>query len=67
MAATPNLALLILGHTAYGTGVGLAMHAAPAYIAETVPPQVRGLFISLKVGLPGNARAFAGMQYYGKL
>jgi len=48
MAATPNLALLILGHTAYGTGVGLAMHAAPAYIAETVPPQVRGLFISLK-------------------
>lgn len=27
---------------------GLAMHAAPAYIAETAPPSVRGLLISCK-------------------
>lgn len=32
----------------YGLGIGLAMHAAPAYIAETSPPNVRGLLISLK-------------------
>ena len=27
---------------------GLAMHAAPAYIAETSPPSVRGLLLSCK-------------------
>lgn len=32
----------------YGIGVGLAMHAAPAYISETSPAHVRGLLVSLK-------------------
>lgn len=40
--------MLLLGRTVYGGGIGLAMHAAPAYIAETSPPRVRGFLISLK-------------------
>ncbi len=38
------------GRLLYGLGVGLAMHAAPAYVAETAPSNVRGLLISLKEG-----------------
>lgn len=45
-----SLPLLLLGRAAYGLGIGLAMHAAPAYIAETAPATVRGLLISLKEG-----------------
>ena len=29
-------------------GIGLAMHAAPIYIAETAPPSARGALVSLK-------------------
>ena len=29
----------------YGLGIGFAMHAAPAYIAEAAPARVRGLLI----------------------
>ena len=40
----------------YGLGIGLAMHAAPMYIAETCPPSARGALVSLKeamiVGTP---------------
>eukprot|EP01025_Chloroclados_australasicus_P047820 TRINITY_DN5395_c2_g1_i1.p1 TRINITY_DN5395_c2_g1~~TRINITY_DN5395_c2_g1_i1.p1 ORF type:complete len:594 (-),score=43.00 TRINITY_DN5395_c2_g1_i1:306-2018(-) len=42
--------MLIIGRFIYGLAIGFAMHAAPAYIAETAPPQVRGLLISLKEG-----------------
>lgn len=45
-----SLPLLLLGRAAYGLGIGLAMHAAPAYVAETAPATVRGLLISLKEG-----------------
>lgn len=38
------------GRLLYGLGVGLTMHAAPAYVAETAPSNVRGLLISLKEG-----------------
>ncbi|KAK9824931.1 hypothetical protein WJX74_007979 [Apatococcus lobatus] len=41
---------LLAGRTLYGLGIGFAMHAAPAYIAETTPARVRGLLISLKEG-----------------
>lgn len=36
------------GRILYGLGIGFAMHAAPAYIAETAPAKLRGLLISLK-------------------
>lgn len=49
MATAPSLPVLIASHAAYGLGIGLAMHAAPAYIAETAPVSVRGLLISFKV------------------
>jgi len=50
MASAPSLPVLVAGHSLYGIGIGFAMHAAPAYIAETAPPSVRGLLISLKEG-----------------
>ncbi|KAF8072353.1 D-xylose-proton symporter [Scenedesmus sp. PABB004] len=43
-----GLAPLLACRLLYGLGIGAAMHAAPAYIAETSPPSVRGLLISLK-------------------
>lgn len=46
----PSLGVLVAGRFTYGLGIGFAMHAAPMYIAETSPPSVRGLLISLKEG-----------------
>lgn len=43
-----ELLVLILGRCLYGIGIGLAMHGAPLYIAETAPSQIRGTLISLK-------------------
>ncbi|XP_024021020.1 D-xylose-proton symporter-like 2 [Morus notabilis] len=43
-----NLAIMVIGRFVYGIGIGLAMHAAPMYIAETAPYQIRGQLISLK-------------------
>ena len=48
VAVAPGLGVLLAGRLAYGVGIGFAMHAAPAYIAETSPARVRGLLISLK-------------------
>ncbi|XP_022744010.1 D-xylose-proton symporter-like 2 isoform X2 [Durio zibethinus] len=47
-AFSPNFAVMVIGRFAYGIGIGLAMHSAPMYIAETAPSQIRGLLISLK-------------------
>ncbi|KAE9593459.1 hypothetical protein Lal_00029383 [Lupinus albus] len=47
-AVAPNFPLLVVGRLVYGLGIGLAMHAAPMYIAETAPTSIRGLLISLK-------------------
>ncbi|KAJ4971422.1 hypothetical protein NE237_004521 [Protea cynaroides] len=44
----PDLGVLIIGRLLYGLGIGLAMHGAPLYIAETSPSQIRGTLISLK-------------------
>lgn len=46
-----SYSFLICGRLIYGLGIGFAMHAAPAYIAETAPPRLRGLLISLKEAL----------------
>lgn len=47
-ASSPIYILLVIGRFVYGVGIGLAMHAAPMYISETSPSQIRGLLISLK-------------------
>ncbi|KAL8534752.1 hypothetical protein ACS0TY_010691 [Phlomoides rotata] len=47
-ALAPTFVLMVIGRFIYGIGIGLAMHAAPMYIAETAPSQIRGLLISLK-------------------
>ena len=41
----PGLEILLAGRILYGLGIGFAMHAAPAYIAETAPASKRGLLI----------------------
>ncbi|CAO2840739.1 unnamed protein product [Amaranthus hypochondriacus] len=47
-AFAPDLSVLLIGRFLYGVGIGWAMHAAPLYIAETCPSQIRGTLISLK-------------------
>ncbi|TKY67851.1 D-xylose-proton symporter 2 [Spatholobus suberectus] len=47
-ALAPNFTVLVLGRLVFGIGIGLAMHAAPMYIAETAPTPIRGQLISLK-------------------
>ncbi|GLU11552.1 hypothetical protein SLE2022_282900 [Rubroshorea leprosula] len=47
-ALAPDLGVLLAGRLLYGLGIGLAMHGAPLYIAETCPSQIRGTLISLK-------------------
>ncbi|KDP42213.1 hypothetical protein JCGZ_02943 [Jatropha curcas] len=47
-AYAPELNVLLAGRLLYGLGIGLAMHGAPLYIAETCPSQIRGTLISLK-------------------
>ncbi|KAG0622798.1 hypothetical protein M758_3G124200 [Ceratodon purpureus] len=47
-AFAPNLAVVVAGRLIFGLGIGLSMHAAPMYIAETSPSQIRGTLISLK-------------------
>lgn len=47
-AVAPIFAVLVVGRLIVGLGIGLAMHAAPLYIAETAPCQIRGVLISLK-------------------
>ncbi|KAK3018626.1 hypothetical protein RJ639_003495 [Escallonia herrerae] len=44
----PGLGVLLVGRFLYGLGIGMAMHGAPLYIAETCPSQIRGTLISLK-------------------
>jgi len=48
--AAQQLPVVMLGRLLYGVGIGFSMHAAPAYIAETSPPSVRGVLISMKEG-----------------
>ena len=45
MYTSPDLNTLLAGRGMYGIAIGFAMHAAPAFIAETAPASVRGLLI----------------------
>ncbi|XP_073024107.1 D-xylose-proton symporter-like 3, chloroplastic [Primulina eburnea] len=47
-AYAPGLEVLFIARLVYGLGIGMAMHGAPLYIAETCPSQIRGTLISLK-------------------
>ncbi|XAR71540.1 hypothetical protein NMG60_11017871 [Bertholletia excelsa] len=47
-AVAPVFVVMVIGRFVFGIGIGLAMHAAPIYIAETAPSQIRGQLISLK-------------------
>ncbi|KAI3450330.1 hypothetical protein Pfo_006995 [Paulownia fortunei] len=47
-AYAPGLGVLLIARLLYGLGIGMAMHGAPLYIAETCPSQIRGTLISLK-------------------
>ncbi|KAE9465069.1 hypothetical protein C3L33_03011, partial [Rhododendron williamsianum] len=47
-ALAPDFVIMVIGRFVFGIGIGLAMHAAPMYIAETAPSQIRGQLISLK-------------------
>ncbi|KAL3914821.1 MAG: hypothetical protein SGILL_005938 [Bacillariaceae sp.] len=42
------LTSLIVARVVYGTGIGFAMHAAPAYLGEVMPPSIRGAVVSGK-------------------
>jgi MFS family permease len=46
--AFTSFTLLIVARVIYGTGIGFAMHAAPAYLGEVMPPSIRGAVISGK-------------------
>lgn len=47
-ACAPVLWAIYLGFFIYGLGIGFAMHAAPIYIAEISPADVRGTLVSAK-------------------
>lgn len=47
-AASPVLWGIYAGFTIYGLGIGFAMHAAPIYIAEIAPAEIRGTLVSAK-------------------
>ena len=47
-ALAPTFAAVLAGLFIYGVGIGLAMHAAPLYIAEITPASVRGAFVGAK-------------------
>jgi len=47
-SASPVLWGIYIGLTVYGLGIGFAMHAAPVYIAEISPAEVRGTLVSAK-------------------
>ncbi len=45
--AAAGITFLLLGRIIFGTGVGFAMHGAPAYISEMSPPHLRGMLVSI--------------------
>jgi len=47
-AASPVLWGTYIGFAIYGLGIGFAMHAAPVFIAEISPAEVRGFLVSAK-------------------
>ncbi|KAH7687248.1 Sugar/inositol transporter protein [Dioscorea alata] len=47
-AFASSFPIMVVGRFVYGIGIGLAMHGAPMYIAETAPSKIRGRLISMK-------------------
>lgn len=47
-AVSPILIGIYAGFLVYGLGIGFAMHAAPVYIAEICPAEIRGTLVSAK-------------------
>jgi sugar porter (SP) family MFS transporter len=43
-----GLVVLLTGRLVYGLGIGISMHAAPTYLGEMGPSQIRGLLVTLK-------------------
>ncbi|KAK7233991.1 glucose transporter [Aureococcus anophagefferens] len=72
LSAPLGLTVLLFGRVVYGVGIGLAMHGAPTYIAETAPPSIRGALVSAKeaiivLGLTvGYARRAGAMHGVGR-
>lgn len=42
------LTVLVAARLIYGTGIGFAMHGAPTYLGEMLPPSIRGALVSGK-------------------
>lgn len=42
------ISILLIGRLIYGLGIGVTMHAAPTYLAEMGPADIRGILVSLK-------------------
>lgn len=42
------IAVLIMGRFVYGLGIGISMHAAPAYLGKMSPSSIRGFMLSMK-------------------
>ncbi|XP_068669753.1 D-xylose-proton symporter-like 2 [Aristolochia californica] len=68
-ALAPNYPVMVIGRFVFGIGIGLAMHAAPMYIAETAASQIRGRLISLKEFfiVLGMLLGYAGSSAYVSL
>jgi sugar porter (SP) family MFS transporter len=49
-AGSPALPGIVAGLFTFGLGIGFAMHAAPIYIAEISPADIRGTLVSAKEG-----------------
>lgn len=60
-AAAPAFPVFILGKMLYGLGIGFALHAAPAYLAEVGHPRIRGLLIRQALSVCQAASAI--LQY----
>ncbi|MCO5611863.1 hypothetical protein L7F22_066122 [Adiantum nelumboides] len=50
-AGASSFVFLLCGRLVYGLGIGMAMHGAPMYIAETCPEEIRGTLVSMKEAL----------------
>jgi len=65
--AGPTYGVVFVSRFIYGIGIGFSMHAAPLYIAEIAPVDVRGTLIALKeafiiVGMVTGFGLLAGLE-----